>query len=742
MKFFPHSLVIACLFGVGTLLFFTLAPAFPLQSMGQKNPRPETALIPGSKKHQRVKFLSRQKSSVSVKTSTMSSKGNAVLSVNSPITVNSTSDATAYNASTSDTTSTGVITLRSAIQFANMRSGVDTIKIPPGQYYLTLTGIDEDAAATGDLDINDDLVIIGTGGSSPTTSVYGDGSDRVFDIDPTNAAINVTINSLVITQGRATNNEDGGGLLVHGGTLELDSVSVDYNAADAYGGGIAIYSGTLTMNYGSLSYNTADATDGGGDGGGADVQAGTSAFSHVSISGNLAAGGAGIENGNSGADISIDYCTFTADSVNTGYANWGGAISNDAGNLTIDHSTFTYNYSVYHGGAIALMDGTHSIANSLIEHNATGASSAGGGIYHEAVSLAMINDTVRWNAAPSDGGGMAMWGNFTYNGGVVQFDSSGGSGGGIYVGTGTDTIADVTIHGNSATTDGGGIYSYGVPTYPLLTLTNVVVDSNTAGGKGGGFFDGPGGTNWTGGALTNNIAGSTGGGLFFGGGTGDDNLSDMILAGNVPDSIHNNIDISHHVYLSNVTLPVELASFTAGQTGNAVTLKWVTATEVNNFGFNIERKDETNPTWTKIAFVEGSGTSNAPHTYSFIDRSLLPGQYAYRIAQVDRTGALKYSKEMPVDVASAPRVFALSQNYPNPFNPTTTIEFTLPSDGRVVLKVYDLTGREVATLLDEERKAGVYQQVVFDASRLASGVYFARLQFGGKQLLKKMLLLK
>lgn len=64
----------------------------------------------------------------------------------------------------------------------------------------------------------------------------------------------------------------------------------------------------------------------------------------------------------------------------------------------------------------------------------------------------------------------------------------------------------------------------------------------------------------------------------------------------------------------------------------------------------------------------------------------------------------------------------MGQNYPNPFNPTTTIEFTIPADGHVLLKVYDLTGREVAKLVDEERKAGVYQQVMFDASRLASGL--------------------
>jgi hypothetical protein len=97
---------------------------------------------------------------------------------------------------------------------------------------------------------------------------------------------------------------------------------------------------------------------------------------------------------------------------------------------------------------------------------------------------------------------------------------------------------------------------------------------------------------------------------------------------------------------------------------------------------------------------------------------------------------------MQVVVGSAPRVFTLSQNYPNPFNPTTTIEFTLANDGRATLKVYDVLGREVATLLDENRKAGEYQQVVFDASRYSSGVYFAVLRSGGKQLLKKMLLLK
>jgi hypothetical protein len=95
-----------------------------------------------------------------------------------------------------------------------------------------------------------------------------------------------------------------------------------------------------------------------------------------------------------------------------------------------------------------------------------------------------------------------------------------------------------------------------------------------------------------------------------------------------------------------------------------------------------------------------------------------------------------------VEVGLTPKEFRLSQNFPNPFNPTTTIEFTLQEDGRVVLKLYDVTGRELATLLDEERKAGYYQSAAVDASRFGSGMYFYRLEANGKLLTRKMLLVK
>ncbi|MEP0822957.1 MAG: T9SS type A sorting domain-containing protein [Ignavibacterium sp.] len=204
-------------------------------------------------------------------------------------------------------------------------------------------------------------------------------------------------------------------------------------------------------------------------------------------------------------------------------------------------------------------------------------------------------------------------------------------------------------------------------------------------------------------------------------------------------------------------LPVQLSSFTVIATGLNAELRWRTESETGNYGFDIERRlvhgsqfmvqghevmNHEPGTWSRIGFVQGAGTSTSPQDYTFTDKPDAPGRYAYRIKQIDHSGAFTYTSSLEVVIGLAPLEFTLGQNYPNPFNPTTTIEFTIPADGRVVLKVYDLTGREVATLVDQEMKAGVYQQVVFDASRLASGVYVAGLQAAGRQLMSKLILLK
>ncbi len=208
-------------------------------------------------------------------------------------------------------------------------------------------------------------------------------------------------------------------------------------------------------------------------------------------------------------------------------------------------------------------------------------------------------------------------------------------------------------------------------------------------------------------------------------------------------------------------LPVELVTITAEAAPLFVTLKWTTATEVNNHGFEVERKkvlgftsqvsgnpssivnpESANEQWNRISFVEGSGNSNTPREYTFTDKALSAGKYAFRLKQIDRDGKFGYSSEVEVTVGSAPLMFSLDQNYPNPFNPSTTIGFTLQSSDLTSLKVYDAIGREVAVLVNEYLEAGTYHQRTFDASRLASGLYFVRLSSGDKISMKKMLLVK
>jgi len=197
---------------------------------------------------------------------------------------------------------------------------------------------------------------------------------------------------------------------------------------------------------------------------------------------------------------------------------------------------------------------------------------------------------------------------------------------------------------------------------------------------------------------------------------------------------------------STAPLPVELTSFTATISNLNATLTWKTATEVNNYGFEIERrlidsKASSVNSWGKIGFVKGSGTSNSPKEYSYTDASVASGTYAYRLKQIDNNGAFKYSQEAEVTVV-VPKVFALSQNYPNPFNPSTTITFTLAEDSRVSLKVYDIIGREVAMLVNGDMKAGELHSVLFDASKLSSGLYFYRLDAGKNSLVRKLVLMK
>jgi len=186
-------------------------------------------------------------------------------------------------------------------------------------------------------------------------------------------------------------------------------------------------------------------------------------------------------------------------------------------------------------------------------------------------------------------------------------------------------------------------------------------------------------------------------------------------------------------------VPVELTSFTASVHGGTVKLNWSTATEVNNSGFEIERKNAASD-WQPIGFVPGHGTSTEPISYSYEDRSVSASNYSYRLKQIDFDGSYQYSNEVYATV-STPNEFRLSQNYPNPFNPSTTIEFSIPNNALVTLKVYNSIGEQVAVLVNGDLPAGSHS-VKFNASGLASGIYIVKMTAGNFSDVKKMNLLK
>jgi subtilisin family serine protease len=191
-------------------------------------------------------------------------------------------------------------------------------------------------------------------------------------------------------------------------------------------------------------------------------------------------------------------------------------------------------------------------------------------------------------------------------------------------------------------------------------------------------------------------------------------------------------------------LPVELGSFSAVIKENSVFLSWRTETEVNNYGFDIEKKFgrrlPAGGNWEKIGFVEGYGNSNSPKLYSFIDGNVVARKYYYRLKQIDNDGSFTYSKVIEIDVG-LPAKYELSQNFPNPFNPTTTIKYSLPKNEIVKLIVYNILGEEISILVNEVKAAGNYE-VEFNGSGIASGVYIYRMTAGSFTNVKKFILLK
>jgi hypothetical protein len=237
------------------------------------------------------------------------------------------------------------------------------------------------------------------------------------------------------------------------------------------------------------------------------------------------------------------------------------------------------------------------------------------------------------------------------------------------------------------------------------------------------------------------------------------NCTNDVYAQNNDWRVYDSTTIENHVYhkvdnavhgfikfmpFSNV-IPVELTSFTASMIDGNILLNWTTATELNNSGFEIHKGSHTSTSlsvtdWETISFVTGNGTSTENQNYSFIHQNPSEGKSYYRLKQIDYDGKYTYSNIAEVDFV-LPIQFSLEQNYPNPFNPVTSIKYAIRSKQFVQLKIFDVIGNEVATLVNDEKPAGNYE-IAFDASNLSSGVYFYKIASGNFIETKKMVLLK
>ena len=221
-------------------------------------------------------------------------------------------------------------------------------------------------------------------------------------------------------------------------------------------------------------------------------------------------------------------------------------------------------------------------------------------------------------------------------------------------------------------------------------------------------------------------------------------------------SIHNNPNNSMGWGILNALdaanyfpIPVELQSFSANVIGTDVLLNWITSTEKNNSGFEVQRKTQEENEFKTLIFIEGNGTTTEQNSYSFIDKNSPSGFVTYRLKQIDLDGSFEYSNSIEVEVIS-PKVFSLEQNYPNPFNPSTKIKYVIPNfetlqstSIQVTLKIYDVLGNEITTLVNEQHLPGIYE-VEFNTKEmnLTSGVYFYQLRANNFVETKKMILNK
>jgi len=510
-------------------------------------------------------------------------------------------------------------------------------------------------------------------------TLNGNSHHIVYGISVNASAV---LDGFVITGGNA--GDLGGGIELLLASPTLSNLLITGNSAPTSGGGIASAFGSPVLTSVTFSGNHT-----GGNGGGMESQGGNPSLSNCTFVGNTAVNGGGFYNDASSLPLLTDII-FRNDTA----GSFGGGFYDNGNPLSPQNILFESNHATLGGGG--LFESGSSTLTNLTFYNNT--SKYGGGIFVTGSNSPNIVNTILWQDAA------AITGSEVYNTSSGTVTSSYSLIQGGVAGSGV---------GPNALTDGG---------------SNMDADP---------LFVNPGSNDFT---LTSSSPAINAGNTSAVSASTD-------LAGNPRISI-DTVDVGAYEF-QGAPLPVDLVSFTANANGSSVVLNWNTASEFMCYGFSLERRivspqpqASSAEQWTSVGFVRGHGSTASPNKYFYLDNGLPSGHFAYRMKQVDQDGKFKYTAEITVTISTIPSLFSLDQNYPNPFNPSTKIEFTVPAEGRASLKVFNSLGQEVVALFDGLAKKGEYQQAIFDGTNFASGIYFLRLQYNGRQLMRKMLLMK
>jgi len=172
-------------------------------------------------------------------------------------------------------------------------------------------------------------------------------------------------------------------------------------------------------------------------------------------------------------------------------------------------------------------------------------------------------------------------------------------------------------------------------------------------------------------------------------------------------------------------IPVELLSFNATLNGDVATLEWVTSSETNNSGFEVQMLPDGQSEFRAIDFVEGHGTTTEVQHYTYTTTGLNSGTYMFRLKQIDFDGGFEYSQEIEVTVG-VPGTHVLTQAYPNPFNPMASFSLSVATAQHVEVVLYNAIGQQVQTLFSGQMEAGEAHALTINGANLPSGPYYYR----------------